>query len=306
MNLPLVKVTSPSFSKNPALQAELARRPFRSVLNTDTKSLPASALVTYLADADAAILSLDKINDAVLDQCPRLRAIAKFGVGLDNIDLDACNRRGIAVFCPAGVNRRSVAEVALGAMLGLSHNVFSTMQDLKLGKWNKDGGRELTGKTVGIIGLGQIGRELVELLKPFRCRILGNDVADVSSFAREHGITLATREEIFRNSDFVTLHLPFSADVKHLINDETLRMFRPGAYLINTSRGQIVDQQALKRALQSGTLTGAALDDMDFLQLPNLVCTPHISGVAYEAVVATGIHAIDYLDTYFRTAHSTR
>ncbi len=309
MNLPLIKVTSPSFSKNPLLQKELTSRPFRVVLNSEGHRLEGSTLASYLADAEGAIIGLEKVDEDLLGKCPGLRAIAKYGVGLDNIDAEACRRRQIFIGWTAGVNRRSVAEVTLGHLLGLAHNVYPTLQLLKQGKWNKEGGIQLSEKTVGVVGLGNIGKELVEMLRPFGCRVLGNDILDLKEYAAKAGVVLASKEEIFRMADFVTLHIPLTTETHHLINAQSLKLFRPEAFLINTSRGSVVDQAALKEALRTGKLQGAALDvyehepptDLEFLRLPNLVCTPHISGNSFEAVLAMGRSAIAHLDSFFQT-----
>jgi len=310
----LIKVTSPSFSKNPVLQHEISRRPYQVVLNTAGQRLEGKELARYLADADGAIVGLERVTDSLLRSCLRLRAIAKYGVGLDNLDLDACRRRNVFVGWTPGVNRRSVAEVTLGLILSLGHNLFSTSELLKKGTWNKDGGIQLSEKTVGIVGLGNIGKELVTLLAPFKCRVLANDITDLDEYARHNGITLASKKTIFGEADFVTLHLPLTDKTYHLISRRTLSQFRPETFLINTSRGNVVNQHALKEALQARKLAGAALDvyeqeppsDLEFLTLPNLICTPHISGNAIEAVVAMGRSAIMHLDWYFKTHGSTQ
>ena len=310
MNPPTVKVTSPTFSKNPVLQGELSKRPFRVTLNSEGKRFEGASLAEYLEDADAAIIGLERMDEALLARCPRLRAIAKFGVGLDNVDLDACRQRGVYVGWTPGINRRTVAEVTLGFMIGMAHNMFFTTHLLKQGTWHKEGGTEVTGKTVGIIGLGHIGKELVEVLRPFRCSVLANDILDLSAFARTAGVRLTSKEEIFRAADFVTLHVPLTEATHHLINEQTLSLFRPEACLINTSRGKVVEQGALKKALQAKQLRMAALDvfelepppDLEFLQLPNLVCTPHIAGTPIEAVLALGRSAIEHLEGFFARA----
>lgn len=308
MSHPIIKVTSPSFSKNPVLQAEIGQRPYQAVLNTAGHRLGGAKLAEYLADADGAIIGLEPITEEILNCCPKLRIIAKYGVGLDNLDHDACRRHNVAIGWTAGVNRRSVSEIVLGFMLGLGHNVPTTVQLLKTGTWKKEGGVQLSGRTVGIIGLGNIGKDLVGLLRPFGCKILGNDILDMSEFAAKEGVKLATKDEIYRTADFITLHVPLTAETNHLINRDTLKLFKPDACLINTSRGKVIDQPALKEALLAGRLAGAALDvyeeepppDQEFLKIPNLICTPHISGNSFEAVVAMGRSAIHHLDEFFK------
>lgn len=300
---PLIKVTSPSFSKNQTLVMELSDLPLRVVLNTLGERFEGESLVSYLSDADAAIVGLEKITGTLLDQCPKLHYIAKYGVGLDNIDLEACRQRGVGIGWTPGVNRYAVAEQVVGYMIGLNRNLFVGSRKLRGGLWDKQGGRQISDLTVGIIGLGNVGRELVRLLKPFGCRILANDIADITDFADQYGITVVTKEELYKRSDVVTVHVPLTSETKHLINAQALGKMKSEAYLINTSRGTVVDQEALKEALKRNQIAGAALDvysvepptDVELLRLPNLVCTPHIAGNSIEAVVAMGRSAIEHI-----------
>ncbi len=307
MAQPRIKVTSPSFSHHPRLRAELLARFPNAVFHDSKSHLAGAALTAYLADADAAIIGLEPVDAALLDRCPRLRIIAKYGVGLDNIDTAACHQRGIAIGWSGGLNRRSVAELTLCLMLGLSRNVFRTAALLRGGVWEKDGGAQLSGKTVGLIGLGFVGREVARLLAPLHCRILGNDILPMAAYCRENGIIAAEKSTIFAEADVISLHVPATERTRRLINAASLRRMQPGAVLINTSRGDIIDQAALKRALMEGTIAAAALDvfekeppgDMEFLSLPNLVATAHIGGSAAEAVLAMGRSATDHLVTFF-------
>jgi D-3-phosphoglycerate dehydrogenase len=149
------------------------------------------------------------LTSDLLDKLPDLKIIAKYGVGLDNIDIEACNSRNIKIGWTGGVNRRSVAEMALGFMLALSRNLYITSTQLKQGFWNKNGGSQLTGKTIGIIGAGYIGRELIELLRPFNCKILVNDIIDISNL-NVGNIFVSDKKTIYLNSDIISLHTPLN------------------------------------------------------------------------------------------------
>ena len=286
---------------------EVAELPFRTVLNSLGERFEGEALAHYLADADAAIVGLEKITGELLDRCPHLQLVAKYGVGLDNVDLEACEDRGVTVGWTPGVNRYAVAEQTIGYLIGLSRNLFSGSRKLRDGMWDKVGGRQISDLTIGIVGLGQVGRELVRLLKPFGCRILANDIADISDFCRSAGVTEVGFDELLQESDAVSLHVPLTAKTRHLMGAEALSRMRKTAFLINTSRGDVVDQAALKQALRSGVIAGAAIDvyaveppnDLDFLRLPNLVCTPHIAGNSAEAVVAMGRSAIRHVKEFY-------
>jgi phosphoglycerate dehydrogenase-like enzyme len=175
-----VKVSNLAFSNNPYLVNQLLQEFPDAEINTKGLRMNADVLVEYFSDAEGVIVGLELITPDILDKLPNIKIIAKYGVGLDNIDLGACKERNVVVGWTGGVNKRSVAEMTLGFMLALSRNLYSTSNQLKNLVWNKVGGTQLTGKTIGIIGVGNIGKELVELLTPFKCRILVNDLVNLS------------------------------------------------------------------------------------------------------------------------------
>lgn len=302
-----IAVTSPSFSKNKLLSSEISSIFPNAKLNLDGTRFDKQSLIEYLKEADAAVVGLEIIDDDVLAACPNLKIIAKYGVGLDGIDLDACKKRGVAIGWSGGVNRLSVAEMALGFMLMLCRNLYATSNQLKNGTWNKNGGIQLSGKTVGIIGFGHIGQELARLLVPFGCKVIVNDIADKAIEIEALGVEFADKSRIFTESDILTIHTPLTSQTKNLISKESLSLMKKTAFVINTARGGIVDEEALKAALQGGIIAGAALDvyleeppiDKELLGLPNLICTPHIGGNAEEAVLAMGRSAIVHLRGFF-------
>ena len=304
---PLIKVTSPSFSCNSLLAKELKSLPIRVVLNTSGKRFIGQSLIDFLADADGAIIGLESVDVGLLDKCSRLKIISKYGVGLDNIDLAACRERGVTIGWTPGINKRSVSEVVMGQMIGLSRNLFTHSALLREENWQKDGGRLFSEKTVGIIGLGNIGQDLAKLLQAFGCRLLGNDIKNRSVFARNHNVKLVSKEEIFFKSDILTLHVPLTHATYQLVNKRTLDLMHDDAFLINTSRGSVVDQTALKNALINGCIAGAAVDvfehepprDREFLQLPNLIPTPHLAGNSFESVLAMGRSSIMHIGEKF-------
>lgn len=303
----LIKVATVAFSKHAQLVKALQNEFPDAVVNTEGVRLAGEQLVSYLTGADAVIVGLEKIDGELLDRLPAIKMISKFGVGLDNIDLEACRQRKIPVGWTGGVNRHSVAEMALGFMLMLLRNLYSSTHQLKQGEWNKNGGMSLYGKTVGIIGLGHIGQELVRLLAPFQCTILANDIEDRTAFAAQAGVQLVTKQKLYAESDIISVHTPLTAQTTDLINHTVFSQMKPTAFLINTARGGIVNETDLKQALVSGKIAGAALDvyeteppaDHELLSLPNLVCTPHTGGNSKEAVLAMGLSAIGHL-VHFR------
>ncbi|HIO71413.1 MAG TPA: hydroxyacid dehydrogenase [Campylobacterales bacterium] len=300
-----IVATSPSFSKNRKLQEEIYRYFPNAKLNLEGKRFTKEELIQFIGDADGAIVGLEEIDDEVVEACPNLKIVSKYGVGLNNLKF---NNPNIQIGWTGGVNRLSVAELVLGYMLMLARNIYITSNQLKSGTWNKSGGFQLSGKTIGIIGVGYIGKELIRLLQPFNCEILVYDVIDQTEYYNSVGVKEVDIPTILRNSDFVTLHVPLNKDTKNMISTEEFRTMKKSAYIINSARGGVVDEEALKEALKSGEIAGGAIDvyttepptDTELINLPNLITTPHIGGNAEEAVLAMGMSAIQHLREFFK------
>ena len=298
-----VKVSTIAFSKNKLLVEDLLKHFPDAVVNDSGKRMNDGELIDYFADAEAVIVGLEIITSELLDKLPKLRIIAKYGVGLDNIDLDACKNRGILVGWSGGINKRSVAEMALGFMIALCRNLFSTSNELKQFIWNKSGGVQLSGKTIGIIGLGNIGKELVLLLKPFGCNILVNDIEDVSEFATANNLQCVDKNTLISLSDIVSIHTPLTSETRNMFTIKEFKQMKKSTFIINTARGGIINELDLKIALKEKIIAGAALDvyeteppiDKELLELPTIICTPHTGGNAAEAVYAMGESAINHL-----------
>ena len=302
-----IAVTSPSFSKNKILQKEIFRYFPDAKLNIDGFRFNQTELIEYIKNAEAIIVGLDVIDTYVLDRSPNLKMIAKYGVGLDNIDLEACNKRNITIGWTGGVNKLSVAEMALGFMLMFARNLFIASNNLKKGNWKKSAGFQLSEKTIGIIGLGHTGKELVRLLKPFNCKIIANDIVDQDKYYDENNIEIASKDKLFKISDFVTINTPYNDITSNMVDLQVLKKMKKSAYILNIARGGIVNEIDLKYALKNNIIAGAAIDayvneppiDQEFLKLPNLICTPHIGGNAKEAVEKMGVSAIQHLKNFF-------
>ncbi len=297
-----IGVTTVAFSKDQELVSNLNKAGFKKVLiNIPQRRFTKDELIEFLSQCDIAIVGLDKITEEILSQVPKLKAISKYGVGLDNIDFEACKRHDVEILHTEGVNKRSVSELALGCILNLSRNIYVTSNDLKNGKWNKSGGTQISGKTFGIIGVGHIGKDLIKLLKAFECKILVNDIIDQSDYYKVNNLIESSKEDIFKKSDIITIHTPLTNDLKYLINKETLSLMKAEAIVINTARGGLINQEDLKWALKNNIIAGAAMDayeieppeDKELISLPNLITTPHIGGNSKEAVNAMGLAAIN-------------
>jgi phosphoglycerate dehydrogenase-like enzyme len=302
-----VKVSTIAFSKNAKLVNELKQHFPDLRVNESGIRLKDQELYQYFNDAEGVIVGLEKVDIAFLNALPNIKVIAKYGVGLDNIDLEACKKKGVQIGWTPGVNKTSVAEMTIGFMLALFRNLYQTSNQLKFDNvWNKNGGAQLSGKTIGIIGLGYIGKTVVQLLKPFNCNILANDITDVSEFAAKNNVKLVDKATIYKESDLISIHTPLTDETNGLINTEVLSNMKDSSFIINTARGGIINEDALSQALINNKISGAALDvyteeppkNIRLLSLPNLICTPHIGGNAEEAVLAMGISAINHLIKY--------
>jgi D-3-phosphoglycerate dehydrogenase len=298
-----IAVTSPSFSKHPELIREMENSFSDFKLNVEGTRFSKDELIEYLGGYDAVIVGLDTIDKEVIDALPEIKIIAKYGVGLNNIDLDYCEKKNISIGWTGGVNKLSVAEMVVGNMLSLCRNLTVSSNNLKNGQWIKDGGFQLTGKTIGIIGVGHIGKEVIRLLKPFNCKLLVNDVISQDEYYASVGAVEIAKESLFKQADIITIHTPLVSETDNMINEASIQMMKDGAIIINSARGGIVNQKDLITGFNSGKIGGAALDvyheepvtDMDLLSIPNLINTPHIGGNSKEAVYLMGMSAINAL-----------
>ena len=266
----------------------------------DAKSgRPPAELAAALADADALIVrSATKVTKDLLAAAPKLRIIGRAGAGVDNIDMPTTSGRGILVVNAPGANSISVAEHAVGLMLSLARPVPAADQAMKAGKWEKKkfAGFELKGKTLGIAGLGRIGQEVAQRARSFGMRILAHDPFVSRELAAGLGVELMTLDELCMASDYMTLHLPSTPDTKHIFNDARFAKVKKGIRLINTARGELIDEAALLRALEAGIVGGAGLDVFEkeppvewaLAQHPKVVATPHIAASTEEAQEMVG------------------
>ena len=278
-------VTPTSFGKgDPTIRAELEAQVGEVVYNPGTRPLTSVELAALLPGCDGYIAGLDAIDRAALQAADRLKVIARYGTGVDNVDLAAANERGITVTNTPGANAVSVAELTLALFLALARNLAAANAAAKRGEWPRMSGLSLEGKTIGLLGLGAIGRQVARRLAGFDCRILAYDPAADAQFAAQHAVELLRMDEIIRQADFLSLHLPLTPHTRGLVDAPFLASMKTGAFLVNTSRGELVDEAALLSALQSGKLAGAALDvfaeeppgaDHPLLALPQVIATPH-------------------------------
>jgi phosphoglycerate dehydrogenase-like enzyme len=289
------------FSTVPFLKEELAKSYPQAKMNPVNRVFNEDETVEFLQGCDAAIIGMEPINDRVLSRLPELKVIGKFGVGCENVDFSSVIRHGVRFGYQGGVNRLAVAELALCFAIAALRGVSSVNTAMRGGQRPRQNlGRLLTGRVVGIHGCGHIGKELVRLLKPFGCTLLACDIRDSPDFYREHGVTPVGFDELLARSEVLSLHLPVTRLTRQLYDEEILSRLRPDCVLINTCRGEIVDEVALRERLKSGKLLAACFDvfaiepaiDDELLALPNFLATPHIGASAVETRLWMGQAAI--------------
>ena len=301
-----VAVSSRSFSRNPTLREELlARYPNSRFNDAGTAVLSGDALAQFLRGHDKAITGLDVLDEAIFRAVPELRLVSKYGVGLDMIDLDAARRYGVSVRWTPGVNRQAVAELTICFMIALCRGVVPLASELAAGGWRHPGGRQISSSTVGIVGCGHVGRQVARLCRAFGATVIAHDIRADDDFYREAGVTPVTLDALLAQSEIVTIHVPLDASTRGMIDARALARMQPAAFLVNTARGGIVDEHALKQALIEQRIAGAACDvfaveppvDRELLTLPTFIGTPHIGGGTREAVLAMGRAAIAGLES---------
>lgn len=268
----------------------------KSGLQVDYKpEINPDELIGSVKDYDIVVVrSRTKVTKEVIDANAKMKIIARVGVGLDNIDVKYAESKGIQVINAEIAAMTAVAELVIGLMLSLARSIPRADAATKNGKWLKKElmGIELKGRYLGIVGVGKIGKRIARIARGLNMNIIGYDIVPIDQqFAREVGLIVTDLNTLLSSSDFVTLHVPLTEDTRHMINEQRLSLMKKSAYLINTSRGEVIDEQALYNALKDGKIAGAALDvfevepptDSMLVQLPNVVCTPHIGAQTYEA-----------------------
>jgi D-3-phosphoglycerate dehydrogenase / 2-oxoglutarate reductase len=262
-----------------------------------------------LADADALIVrSATKVTEALIAKAPKLRVIARAGTGIDNVDLAAASARGILVMNAPGGNSVSVAEHALALILSLARSVPAADATMKRGQWDKKklSGAELRGKALGLVGLGRIGQEVAARARAFGMEIVAHDPFISEDIARSLGIKLLSLDDVCETADYISLHIPATTETRHLFGRTRLAQCKKGIRIVNTARGELIDESALADAIQSGHVAGAALDvfereppvDWRLAQLPQVVATPHIAASTAEALELVGMETATAVRDY--------
>lgn len=258
-------------------------------------------LLELVPESSAIIVGLVPITEKIIEKSSQLRVISMYGVGVNHIDIDAARRKGVVVTNCPGSNDQAVADLAMGLMLTVARSIPQIDRDIRAGYWNKYLGGELWQKKLGLIGLGNIAKGVAHRAKGFAMEISAYDPYAAVEVAEAHRVSLLSFEEVIANSDFVSLHAPLTDETKCMFGSEQFKKMKPTAYLINTARGGLVDEQALYAALSSGEIAGAALDvfveeplkDSRLVELDNVVLTAHTGTHTKEAIERMGMMAVE-------------
>ena len=306
-----ISVSATSFIKNPQLTLQLRDAfPNASVKFASPDSeLAGEALKAFYQDTDLALIGKEPVDRDFFQSLPRLKAISKYGVGIDNVDEESCKEFGVSLLYTPGVNAQAVAEMTIGLILSTMRNISQSDRLLKEGTWKKDGGHQFSGKTVGIIGCGAVGSKVARLAKAFGCPLMLCDIKNIDALANETGGIISDRNSLLSESDIVTLHVPLTDQTKGFIDQKAFAQMKTSAFIVNTSRGEVVNENDLKNALCHNQIRGAALDvwnneprpDPELVRYPRLTATPHISANSLEAVSAMGQAAIQGLLDFCRS-----
>lgn len=299
-----IAVTSRSFSQHQVLRSELLALYSDVRFNDEGVLLDGKSLIAFARGRRKIITALERIDETILSALPELEVISKYGVGTDTLEKSSLIQHGIRLGWSGGTNKRSVAELTVAFMISLLRRVFTVNSSVREGSWENYKGQQLSGRTVGIIGCGHIGKDLTVILQAFGCNILTYDILDFPEFYAEYKVEPVSLEELLQRANIVSLHVPLNNSTRNILTAERLALMQPNSILINTARGSLVDETALKYMLSNGLMAGAGFDvfsveppeDIELLRLPNFLATPHIGGSTEEAILAMGRAAIRGLD----------
>lgn len=289
-----ILITPRAFAKSDGTQVKrLEEKGYCVHVNETGKSYSYDEFIKLSKDVEGIIIGVDEADENMLQHANKLKAIAKYGVGVDNIDLNAAKKQGIKISRTVGSNSVSVAEHAISLMFALEKNIVSNCLSVKNGQWDKSYSTEMKDKTIGIIGFGNIGKEVVRIAQGIGMNVYAHDLYPIDvEYAKKHNVKISTFEELITNSDVITVHLPLTETTQSLINKEVFKKMKPTSIIINAARGGVVNENDLFDALSSKEIAGAGFDVFSkeppvttepLLQLDNFILTPHTASKTKEA-----------------------
>ena len=290
-----------SFSDEPLKM--LTERNYKIKRNNTGRPYRKEEMLKLIRDVDGIIIGIDELSAEIIEEANTLKVISKYGIGLDNIDINMATNKKIIVTNTPTANVDAVADLAFGLILSLARRIPEADKKTKSGKWEKIIGKSVWEKTLGVIGLGKIGRQVVKRAKGFEMNILAFDIVKDKKIVQKYGIKYVNLEKLLQKSDYITIHIPLNDATRNMISYEELEKMKKDAFLINTSRGGIVDEEALYNALRNNKLRGAALDvynneplrESPLKELDNVIMTPHIGAYTEEAIENMSMQAAQNL-----------
>ena len=273
------------------------------IMNTRGRLLTEEELIAALPGAFATMAGGEPYTERVFASAPDLRLVSRFGVGYDQVDVAAATRNDTVVTIGPGTNHEAVADYAVGLMIGLACEMLPNHNLTRSGGWGQDFHPGVWGRTVGIVGLGRIGRAVAERCQGFRLRVVAHDPVPDRTYAAAHDVELVPLHDLLRRSDFVSLHAPLAPETRYLIGAAELALMKPTAYIVNTARGSLIDEHALNAALVDRTIAGAGIDAFaseppvgsPLLTLDNVFLSPHAAGLDAKSEAAMANRCIDHI-----------
>ena len=297
-----ILVTARSFRQTSGRHKELLEQSGHQLIESPfDRPLQEAEMVELIGDIDGAILGLDYVTAKVIEAGWQLKVLSRYGVGVDRVDLEAATEAGVVVTNTPGANHIAVAELTLGLMLSLARRIPQHDRTVREGSWERVRGSELAGKTLGIVGLGWISRELIRRASAFDMKIVVQTAYPDKEIADRYGLEYVPLEDLLERADYVSLHCSVTPERCDLIGEKELRAMKPSSYLVNTARGELVDEEALLTALQEGWIAGAAMDAFKeepataspLVRLDNFVATPHIGAATFESILRMATLAVE-------------
>ena len=271
--------------------------------NNTGKPYSQDEMIEKISDCDGIIVGIDPLNEKILEHANNLKVISKYGVGTDNIDIKYCKNKDIVVTNTPNANNKAVADLAFGLILNLARRINEADRKTRAGEWGKIIGDAVNNKTLGIVGLGKIGKEVAKRASGFDMKILVYDVVKDNEFKEKYNVEYVSLDNLLINSDFVSIHTPLNEKTRDLITINELNKMKRSAYLVNTSRGGIINEEDLYKALKDYIIKGAALDafvkeppkNSPLKKLDNIIMTSHMGAYTIEAIEKMGVHAVNNL-----------
>lgn len=294
MPLKKIVITPRGFAKCGLENAKILENAgFEVVYNDTGLAYTKEEFYEITKDADGVIVGVETVDRSYIDAHPKLKAVVKFGVGVDNIDLEYCKEKGIFVGRTVGSNARSVAETAISYVIADSKNLYQSLYETKSGAWTKMTGYEIFGKSIGIIGFGAIGKHVANMARGLGMKVFAYDAYEIDKETVDtYGLEVMQLNDLIEKSDFISLHIPLTEQTKNMISKKELNSMKSNAVLINTARGGVVNESDLYDALKNGVIRAAYFDvfsseppkkDEPLLELPNFYLTPHVASRSNEA-----------------------